>query len=101
MKLRSGLSLLVLASCATGGSSAETLSAREYFDRCAGAGWNVTYQSALESELRAARVADDDPAGKSAEELEAHLDRELRASGFEAKRVGTPELKMFLIQRAS
>jgi hypothetical protein len=95
------LALLLLTAChATPASAPELVSARTFFERCAGAGWNFTYESALASTLEGLRVPVLDTAVLDAVELERHLDRALTESGLDARPVGPPELKTMLISRA-
>jgi len=103
MKTRPHLCLLAiaLAACATSPPTPPaTVDARTYLEQCRDAGWNVTFESALEAELDAARVPAHDPGPLSGEELEAHLDRVLAGHGLAAKRIGPLELRALLIHRA-
>lgn len=74
------------------------VSARAFFESCDG--WNFTYDSALAGALEDVSIPLLDGKEIEAGELETHLDHALAGKGLDARPVGPPELKTFLIQRA-
>ena len=91
--------LAALAACQSDGHPASAVSGKVYFERCAAAGWSITYQKKDGPELEALEVPWLEPRGLSPDELDAHLDRALAGHGFHAERVGPATVRVLAILR--